>query len=98
MTNETQLAVSEQVAVHLRSRILTGEMTKAAALEEMGRNYYPEDLRHEDIDLIARKLKLRPDERTMLTAPTVHSHHAYPNQQRLTRFLIAARNRLGLKR
>lgn len=83
---------------HYSSLILTGEMTKAAALAEMERNYYPEDLRQEDIDLIARKLKLRPEERTLLTAPTVHSHHAYPNQQRLTRFLIAARNRLGVKR
>lgn len=83
---------------HYSSLVLTGEMTKAAALEEMQRNYYPADLREEDIDLIARKLKLRHDERTLLTAPTAHSHHAYPTQQRLTRFLMAARDKLRRSR
>ena len=47
MTNETQLAVSEQVAVHLRSRILTGEMTPGQRLlqedlaEEFGTSRLP---------------------------------------------------------
>lgn len=83
---------------HYSSLILTGEMTKVAAIQEMARNYYTDDMRQEDIDLIARKLKLRADERTLLTAPTVHSHHLYPNQQRLTRLLMAARNRLFNRR
>lgn len=83
---------------HYSSLILTGEMTKAAALEEMQRNHYPEDMRQEDIDLIARKLKLRPDERTLLTAPTVHSHQSYPTQQKLTRLLISLKRRLGVQR
>ena len=83
---------------HYSSLILTGEMTKAAALAEMGRNCYPEDLRQEDIDLIARKLKLRPDELTLLTAPTRHSHYSYPTQHKITQLLITLKRRLGITR
>jgi N-acetyl sugar amidotransferase len=83
---------------HYSSLILTGEMTREAALQELQREYYSREMREEDVDLIARKLKLRADERTLLTSPRVHAHQEYPTHEKLTRFLISARARIGLKR
>lgn len=82
---------------HLSSCILTGEVTKAAAVDEMQRGNYPDDLREEDIELIARKLKLRNEERQLLTSPHIRSHYEFPHGQRLTHLLIAARNRFYRK-
>jgi len=76
---------------HLSSLILSGQTTKGDATEELKREYYPEDLREEDAELIARKLKLSVDDKKQLTNPTKKSHREYPTSERLTKFLFRTR-------
>ena len=78
---------------HLSSLILTGEITKEGAQHEMKQQHYSPSLREEDIELIARKLKLRNDELALLKNPSIRSHFHYPTSRRLTKFLISAKRK-----
>jgi N-acetyl sugar amidotransferase len=79
---------------HLSSLILTGEITKEEAQHEMKQQHYSPSLREEDIELIARKLKLRNDEIALLKNPSIRSHFKYPTSQSLTKLLISAKKRI----
>lgn len=79
---------------HLSSRILTGEITKAQAMEELAHDVYPNEILQEDIELICRKLRLREAERKLLIAPETKSHFEYPSIQRLTHFVRGIRDRV----
>jgi N-acetyl sugar amidotransferase len=82
---------------HLSSLILTGEITKEEAQNEMKQQHYSPSLREEDIELIARKLKLRKDEVTLLKNPSIRSHFNYPTSHNLTKNLISAKRVFFLK-
>jgi hypothetical protein len=77
---------------HLSSLILSNQTTKEEAVEALKFEHYPEDLRAEDLELIARKLRLTPNDLKQLVNPTVKSHRAYPTSKRLTEILFRTRN------
>lgn len=64
---------------HYSSLILSGQMTREEALQLMGESNYPEELRRQDHDFIAKKLGVSADELSEITArPPVHFSE-YPN-------------------
>lgn len=80
---------------HLSSLIMSGQIDKCAAIDELKSEHYPEDLRAEDSELIARKLKLNVEDRKQLTNPDLQSHFGYPTSERLTRLLFRVRQYLS---
>jgi aminotransferase len=84
----------EKRLAHLSSLILTGEITKEDAQHEMKQQHYSPSLREEDIEIIARKLKLRKDELGLLKNPSIQSHFHYPTSRSLTKLLISAKRKI----
>jgi N-acetyl sugar amidotransferase len=79
---------------HLSSVILSGSLNRSEAQAEIKESHYSQVLCEEDADLIARKLKLSLQDRTLLSEPTVRSHFEYPNSRKFTNFLMSARRKL----
>jgi len=84
---------------HLSSLILSNQITREAAINELTSNHYPLEQRAQDAELVRRKLKLTDSDwdRLMLRAPTRHTD--YPNSAKTTRLLLNSRDflrRLGI--
>jgi N-acetyl sugar amidotransferase len=83
---------------HLSSLIMSGQVSKEAAIEELNNEQYSEKLRLEDMELIVRKLKLNTKDRQQLCNALIHSHFEYPTSARLTQLLFQVRKYMsGLK-
>lgn len=82
--------------LHLSSLIVSGQMTREAALEELEKPVLPPEQARRDVRFVAKKLNLQPAElEALIDAPPV-AHTAYPNQQRL--FTMVTRVNSGLRR
>jgi len=77
---------------HLSSLILSGQMTREAALEEMKQEYYTDTMMREDRDLILKKLNLTMDEWQHILDTPLRSHYDYPTSDWMTRTLSLGRN------
>jgi hypothetical protein len=60
----------------------------------MNHQAYSHSMLDEDIELIARKLKLTNADTTLLKKPIVKSHFEYPTNRKIRKFLISAKERL----
>ena len=83
---------------HLSSLILSGHLTRDEALEELARPDYPEDLRRQDHQFIAKKLSLSGDEFEQIIAQPPVDHLEYPNKKWAFELLLSLSNALGIKR
>lgn len=77
---------------HLSSLILSGQMTREAALEELEEAPYTETMMREDLDLILRKLGISHEEWEKLLCAPVHSHDRYPKSEWLPKMLTLGRD------
>lgn len=69
--------------LHLSSLIVSGQMTRDSALEELEKPVLTAEQARRDVRFVAKKLNLQPAElEALIDAPPV-AHTAYPNQQRL---------------
>jgi N-acetyl sugar amidotransferase len=83
----TRFGYDKRVA-HLSSMILSGEITRCEALEEMQRKSYTEAMVKEDQELVLKKLGMSHEEWDGLMAAAVHDHDEYPKASlRLTRLM-----------
>lgn len=85
---------------HLSSLILSGQLTRAEALDILGRPLYSNEAElAEDKAFVAKKLGLRVEEFDRLLAAPIHSHRDYPSNEWLFSLKDKARpllHRLGL--
>ena len=79
---------------HLSSRIMSGQITREAALQEMNSEYYTRSMMEEDRELILKKLRMSPADWERVLATPLHSHYDYPTSDWVTRSLTIARNAL----
>jgi hypothetical protein len=79
---------------HLSSLILSGQITRAAALQALKKEYYTQAMMEEDRELILKKLRFSTGEWERILATPLHSHYDYPTSDRLTKSLTIARNAL----
>jgi N-acetyl sugar amidotransferase len=83
---------------HLASLVVTGEITRDAALAELDKPAYPaEDLRR-DLVYVAKKLGLSPAELDALHAAPLRTYQDYPNSETRLQFLRGIFRALPLKR
>jgi N-acetyl sugar amidotransferase len=72
---------------HLSSLILSGQLTRAAAIEALAEELYsPSELNH-DIDFVSKKLRLTREEFLALLEVPVHRFEDFPNNERKYRML-----------
>lgn len=64
---------------HLSSLIMSGQITRETALQEMKMNCYPQSILEEDKDLIVKKLGMSGSEWDQIMVAPVHSHDEYPS-------------------
>ena len=72
---------------HLSSLIMSGQMTREAALLEMKLEYYTQSMMEEDRDLVLKKLEISRKEWDEILAAPLHSHSEYPTSGWLTKSL-----------
>lgn len=72
---------------HYSSLILSGQITRDEALKLMESTNYPEDLRKQDHEFIAKKLGLTVAELEQIIALPPVDYTAYPNSERLWSFI-----------
>lgn len=72
---------------HLSSLILSNQLTRDEALEELKAPPYDESLRAEDHEFIAKKLGISPEELDRIIASPPKSHYDYPTSARMRRIL-----------
>jgi N-acetyl sugar amidotransferase len=77
---------------HLSSLILSGQVSRDEALEELQSTAYTEEMMRDDLDLILRKLKFSIDEWNQIMALPLHGHDEYPTSSLFTRALTAGRD------
>lgn len=80
---------------HYSSFILSGQMTRDEALSLMETSNYPEDLRQQDHEFIAKKLGVSVDELEEIYARPPVDFTEYPNAQASTRRVFAFTAWLG---
>lgn len=86
---------------HLSSLILSGQITRDAALKEIHSEVYSQSMMAEDRDLILKKLGMSEKEWDQIVASPVHGHDEYPTSEWMTKTLMAGRvalRRAGLIR
>lgn len=81
---------------HYSSLILSEQMTRDEALAMMESTNYPEELRKQDHEFIAKKLGLTVDEFDAIYDLPPVDYTAYPNAQASMRRVFAVTGRLGL--
>ena len=83
---------------HLSNLILTGEISRDAALAELQRPTYDEDLQKEDLAYVSKKLRFSPEEfEAILSAdPIPHEHYGTDLEQRKM-FMVWVRRLSGLR-
>jgi N-acetyl sugar amidotransferase len=80
--------------LHLSSLIVSGQLTRDAALEELAQPIASPDQARRDLKFVAKKLGLSVDElNRMIDSPAVN-HLAYPNQMALHRHLTSLKGLL----
>lgn len=72
---------------HYSSMILSGMLTRDEALELMKTTNYPDDLRKQDHEFIAKKLGLTPEQFDEIIARPPVDYDAYPNSEGLWNFI-----------
>lgn len=72
---------------HLSSRICSGEVTREQAVLELSKPLYDQQLLHDDLDHIVRKLDLDRHEFDELLAVPLYHYSEYPNNFRARRLL-----------
>lgn len=94
----------EKRKAHLSSLILSGEITRDEALEQMKSSNYDDGLCTQDFEFIAKKLGVTTEELGEIFARPIVDHLAYPNMKkqweltlRVIRSAGAFARRLGLK-
>lgn len=80
---------------HLSSLILSGQMTRDEALEELKDPPYDPELQAQDHEFIAKKLGITPEELTELIARPPAAHLDYPNAQWAWKHLAEPARRLA---
>lgn len=81
--------------IHLSSLIISGQITRAEALEELARPAIDERDAARQVKFVAKKLHMERSElEALLDGPDV-AHSAYPNQDRLWQGLVRLGRRLG---
>lgn len=78
--------------LYLSALILSGQMTRERALEEIQLPPTPRDQIEEDIDYVTKKLNLTPEEFEQIMAAPPKSHKDYPNNAFLWRGLPSVVN------
>lgn len=89
---------------HLSSLILSHEITRDEALRQMESTNYPEGLRKQDHEFIAKKLGVTTTELEEIFARPIVDHFAYPNvkkqwdfTRKMIRGAVVVTKKLGLK-
>ena len=77
---------------HLSSLIMSGQMTREAALQEMKTDYCSQSILEEDKDLILKKLGMSGSEWDKIMAAPIHSHDEYPTSAWITKLLTVGHN------
>ena len=75
---------------HYSSLIMAGEMTRDEALRMLETENYPEDLRRQDHDFIAKKLGISVAELDHIMASPTKQYSDYPNGEAMERRVYAA--------
>lgn len=68
---------------HLSSLILSGQMTREKALEELNQPIYPDGLLQEDLDFVLKKFDFSKEELNEIIAFPNKTYQDYPNQSAL---------------
>lgn len=68
---------------HLSSLILSGQMTRENALEELNQPIYPDGLLKEDLDFVLKKFDFSKEELNEIVALPKKTYQDYPNQSAL---------------
>lgn len=77
---------------HLSSQILSGELTRDQALEELKKPLYDEVELREDKSYIAKKLGITVDELEQLVNSPGHDYSEYPNWDTRYKFMLKVKN------
>lgn len=80
---------------HYSSLILAGEMTRDAALAQLEVSNYPEALRQQDHEFMAKKLGITVEELDAIVASPPKSYRDYPNHEAVARRLFALTSGVG---
>ncbi len=79
---------------HLSSLIVSGQLSRAAALAELAQPAYSTDELRHDRAFVAKKLGLTEDELEALRCAPLHSHLDYPSQEGYRRLIRSLWRRL----
>ncbi len=79
---------------HLSSLILSGQISRDEALEELRETAYGEEMMRDDLELILRKLKFSAEEWSRLMELPLHAHDEFPMSTGFTRALTVGRDLL----
>ncbi|MDR9498529.1 MAG: N-acetyl sugar amidotransferase [Hydrogenovibrio sp.] len=77
---------------HLSSQILSGELTRAEALEELQKPLYDEVELREDKAYIAKKLKISVEDLDKLVSEPGHDYSEYPNWDSRYQVMLKVKN------
>lgn len=77
---------------HLSSMILSGQITREAALEEMQTSCYTQAMMEDDRQLVLKKLGVSIEEWDQLMSDPPHDHDEYPKSVWLTKAMTTGRN------
>ena len=80
---------------HLSSLVVSGAMTRADALSEMNKEPYDKNTIVSDMEFVAKKLGIRPDELQALMEKPNKMYYDYKSNDALIRFALAVRRRLS---
>jgi hypothetical protein len=80
---------------HYSSLIVAGEMSRDDALELLETQNYPDELRKQDHEFMAKKLGISTSELDEIVASTPKHYTDYPNSEALERRVFALTARLG---
>lgn len=83
---------------HLSSLIVAGQMSRAEALAELGREHYPAEELRRDRAYVAKKLGLSDAQLEELLQAPLHTHRDYPSNEKLMRGLRTLVRRTPLAR
>jgi hypothetical protein len=74
--------------------IMSDQITREDALQEMKTNSYPQSMVEEDKSLVLKKLGMSESEWDKIMDAPVHSHDEYPTSDWITKLLTIGHNTL----
>ncbi|MEO7720526.1 MAG: N-acetyl sugar amidotransferase [Pseudolysinimonas sp.] len=80
---------------HYTSLILAGEMTRDEALEKLDSTNYPDELRAQDHEFMAKKLGITVAELDAIVASPPRDYTDYPNSEKSTKAVFDVTTRVG---